>query len=83
MNTQITSQFDKTLYQGQPFHLVTPCPWPLLLSFALLILTVGAVKFFNGYSVLVYGITLLSLGFIPTVFSIILWFRDITTLFSR
>jgi len=48
MNTQITSQFDKNSISDSTFHLLSPSPCPLLSSFDLLILTVGAVIFFNG-----------------------------------
>lgn len=79
--TELTNRFDKTQFQSQPFHLVTPSPWPLLSSFALLILTTGAVMYFNGYSTPLPGgpITLLVLGFVTTASSIALWFRDVVT----
>jgi cytochrome c oxidase subunit 3 len=61
-------------FQHFPFHLVDPSPWPLLLSFSLLNLTVGAVSYMHGYP---YGGTILSLGFILTVYGMILWFKDV------
>jgi cytochrome c oxidase subunit 3 len=60
--------------QTFPFHLVEPSPWPLLISFALLTLTVSAVLYFHGYE---NGGYLLTLGFLLTTFAMILWFRDI------
>ena len=33
-------------FQYFPFHLVDPSPWPILLSFSLLNLTVGAITGF-------------------------------------
>lgn len=71
----------KHQFQAQPFHLVTPSPWPILTSYALLILTSGAVLYFNGYQSVLggSGLTLLNIGFITTVGAIILWFRDVVT----
>jgi cytochrome c oxidase subunit 3 len=66
----------KTTYKFQhfPFHLVDPSPWPILLSFSLLNLTVGAVAYMHGFS---YGGYILTLGFILTTYGMILWFRDV------
>ena len=61
-------------YQAFPFHLVSPSPWPILLSFTLLSLTIGAVMSMHGYP---YGEYLLQLGFLLTVSGMALWFRDI------
>lgn len=63
-------------YQYFPFHLVEASPWPLLTANATLSLTVGGVLYMNGIA---YGSTLLTLGFLSTLFAFILWFRDITT----
>ena len=67
---------NKTIYKFQhfPFHLVDPSPWPILLSFSLLNLTVGAVAYLHGFS---YGGYILTLGFILTTYGMILWFRDV------
>lgn len=62
-------------YQGHPYHLVEPSPWPLLTSFALLTLTTSAVMYFHGYA---HGLTLLISGFFATLFAMILWFRDVS-----
>ncbi|KAI5474108.1 cytochrome c oxidase subunit 3 (mitochondrion) [Pseudohyphozyma bogoriensis] len=64
----------RSQFQAHPFHLVTPSPWPLLTSFALLILTIAAAMYFNGFA---NGGTLLALGFVSTVSAMILWFRDV------
>lgn len=71
MNTINRNQF-----QSFPYHLVDPSPWPILVSFSLLSLTLGAVMYMQGFT---YGGYLLSLGFTLTVFGMILWFRDIIT----
>ena len=67
---------NKTIYkykfQHFPFHLVDPSPWPILLSFSLLNLTIGAVAYMHGFS---YGGSILTLGFILTTYGMILWFR--------
>ena len=61
-------------FQHFPFHLVDPSPWPILTSFSLLNLTIGAVSYMHGFN---YGGYILSLGFILTVYGMILWFRDV------
>ena len=66
----------KEQYQAFPYHLVDPSPWPILVSFSLLSLMLGAVMFFHGFP---YGSILLKLGFTLTAFSSLLWFRDIIT----
>ena len=59
----------RTAFQYHPYHLVDPSPWPLITSFALLTLTLSAVMYFNGYA---NGGTLVSLGFLATLFAMIL-----------
>ena len=63
-------------YQFFPFHLVTPSPWPILVSFSLLTTTLGAVSYFHGY---LYGGSILSLGLILTISGMGLWLKDVTT----
>nr|YP_009710587.1 cytochrome c oxidase subunit 3 [Amanita basii]QFZ98536.1 cytochrome c oxidase subunit 3 [Amanita basii] len=65
-----------TKFQYFPFHLVTPSPWPILLSFSLLNLTVGAVLYMHGF---LNGGIVLTTGFILTLFGMTLWFRDVIT----
>lgn len=67
-------QLSRAQFQAHPFHLVTPSPWPLLTSFSLLILTIAAAMYFNGFS---NGGFLVIIGFITTVSSMALWFRDV------
>jgi cytochrome c oxidase subunit 3 len=66
----------KTEYQSFPYHLVDPSPWPILVSFSLLSLMLGAAMYLHGFS---YGGYFLTLGFTLTSFASILWFRDIIT----
>lgn len=81
MNT--ITNLPRAQFQAQPFHLVTPSPWPLLTSFTLLILTSGTVMYFNGYATPLGdafgGISLVAIGFITTVAAMTLWFRDVVT----
>src|SRR6266566_2346489 len=65
-----------TKFQYFPFHLVNPSPWPILLSFSLLNLTVGAVLYMHGF---LNGGIVLTIGFVLTVFGMTLWFRDVIT----
>lgn len=61
-------------FQFFPFHLVDPSPWPILISFSLLNLTIGAVSYMHGFN---YGGYILVLGFTLTTLGMILWFRDV------
>ncbi len=62
-------QVTRSQFQGHPFHLVTPSPWPLLTSFALLTLTISAAMYFNGFA---NGGVLVFLGFTATLSAMIL-----------
>jgi cytochrome c oxidase subunit 3 len=79
MNTIIikdnTNNF-KYKFQLFPFHLVEPSPWPLLTSFALLTLTIGAVMYLHNFN---NGGLLLNLGLFLTASGMTLWFRDVIT----
>ena len=61
-------------YQYFPYHLVDPSPWPILLSFSLLTMAIGAVMYMHGFT---YGGSVLFLGFIITSLGMALWFRDV------
>lgn len=65
---------NKNQFQAHPYHMVDPSPWPISLSFALLILTISAVMYMQGFN---YGGYLLNLGFILTATGMALWFRDV------
>ena len=67
---------EKANYQAFPYHLVDPSPWPILVSFSLLSLMLGAAMYLHGFT---YGGYFLTLGFTLTSFGSILWFRDIIT----
>ena len=70
------NKINRNQFQAFPYHLVDQSPWPILVSFSLLSLTLGAVMYMQGFN---HGGQLLSLGFTLTVFGMILWFRDVIT----
>ena len=70
------NKINRNQFQSFPYHLVEPSPWPILVSFSLLSLTLGAVMYMQGFT---HGGQLISLGFTLTIFGMILWFRDIIT----
>jgi cytochrome c oxidase subunit 3 len=55
-----------------PYHLVDPSPWPIMLSFSILITALGFI-----YS-LKHNMNILIIGFITTLFILIIWFRDVS-----
>ena len=63
---------NRNLFQSFPFHLVTISPWPILVSFSLLNLTLGAVLSMHGYGDFTFVVGLASTGL-----GMLLWFRDI------
>lgn len=65
---------NKSLSSKHTYHLVTPSPWPLLTSFAALVLTFGGVMYFQGY---LFGSLLLPLGLFLVIFYKFLWFKDV------
>nr|AHA52588.1 cytochrome c oxidase subunit III [Sigalphus bicolor] len=56
-----------------PFHLVTVSPWPLMLSFSLMLTMIGFIKF-----IIMKKIFLFTLSFILLIFLMIQWWRDVT-----
>ena len=67
---------NKQKYQYFPFHLVDPSPWPILVSFSMLTLTIGAVMSMHGF---LNGDKVFYLGLILTVSGMTLWLRDVVT----
>ena len=65
---------DRSKFQAHPYHMVDPSPWPISLSFSLLITTISAVMYMQGFA---YGGHLLNLGIILTSTGMALWFRDV------
>jgi cytochrome c oxidase subunit 3 len=65
---------DSRKFQAHPYHMVDPSPWPISLSFSLLVMTISAVMYMHGFK---NGGYLLNLGTALTVTGMALWFRDI------
>jgi cytochrome c oxidase subunit 3 len=65
---------NRTLYQGQPGHLVTPSPWPLLTAVSLFSLALSNGLWRHGYPA---GQTLVFLSLTSVVLVRCLWFRDV------
>ena len=53
---------NRNLFQSFPFHLVTVSPWPILVSFSLLSLTLGAVLSMHGSGNFTFIVGLASTG---------------------
>jgi hypothetical protein len=71
----MTTKLMNRSVQAHPFHLVEASPWPIAVSFSLLVTTLSGVMTFQGYS---NGLFLLTLGVISTISTMTLWFKDIT-----
>lgn len=65
---------NRSNFQGHPFHLVSPSPWPLLTSVSLLTLTTTGVWTLHGFP---YAFNWLAVAFFVWIGSMFLWFRDI------
>ena len=61
-------------FQAHPFHLVSPSPWPLYTSIALLTLTTTGVLTMHGFS---NANIFLSFAFVSVVSSMSFWWRDV------
>ena len=70
------TNINRNKFQNFAFHLVTVSPWPILVSFSLLSLTLSAVMYMHGYP---NGGILLLLGLVLTVYGMGVWFRDVNT----
>ena len=65
---------NRSAFQGHPFHLVSPSPWPIYTCISLLTLTTSGVSTMHSFSYAGYS---LLFGFILVVSSMFLWFRDV------
>lgn len=65
---------NRNKFQSHPFHLVSPSPWPIYTSLALLSLTTSGVSSMQGFA---YANYILIISFITLVYSMSLWFRDV------
>jgi len=64
----------RSKFQGHPFHLVSPSPWPIYTSFALLTLTTAGVLSMHGFS---DASNFLIFAIILVISSMSFWFRDV------
>ena len=65
---------DRNLFQSHPFHLVSPSPWPLNTSVALLNITLSAALSFHLFY---HKVMTLMLSLTGLAYSMSLWFRDV------
>lgn len=64
----------RSQFQGHPFHLVSPSPWPVNTSFSLLCLTFSGILIFQCFS---NAILIVNIALFSVISSMSLWFRDI------
>lgn len=72
LNNNLTT--NRGQFQAFPYHLVEPSPWPILVSFSVFTMAIGATMSFHGFA---NGGSILTLGFVITTYGSILWFRDV------
>ena len=68
------SNLTRSKFQAHPFHLVSPSPWPLYTSIALLTLTTSGVLTMHGFS---NANLFLTSAFISVILSMSFWWRDV------
>lgn len=68
------SNNDRSNFQGHPFHLVSPSPWPILTCTSLLCLTLSLVSSMHGFNEATF---LLWSSLIMVISSMSFWFRDV------
>jgi len=64
----------RSLFQGHPFHLVSPSPWPIYTSLSLLTLTTSGVLTMHGFEHAPYFVFS---AFIALISSMSFWWRDV------
>lgn len=68
------SNLDRSEFQGHPFHLVSPSPWPVLTSASLFTLPTSGVLSMHNFAFAGYWFYP---AFILLISSMSLWFRDV------
>lgn len=68
------SNLNRSNFQGHPFHLVSPSPWPIFTCISLLNLTTAGVSTMHGFSNSSYW---LFFALVLLISSMSLWFRDV------
>jgi cytochrome c oxidase subunit 3 len=71
-NLLINIKSSEDQYHG--FHLVTPSPWPLVLSLSALMVTIGGVMYMHAFH---GGYNLLPFGLLLTALLMFIWWRDV------
>lgn len=70
----IMSNLNRSIFQGHPFHLVSPSPWPILTSLSLFTLPCCGVLTMHNFP---YASLWLLAAFILLLSSMFFWFRDV------
>lgn len=68
------SNLNRSAFQGHPFHLVSPSPWPIFCSISLLTLTTSAALTFHNFQ---YAGNWLVPALLLVIISMFFWFRDV------
>ena len=68
------SNLNRSAFQGHPFHLVSPSPWPVFCSISLLTLTTSAALTFHNFQ---YAGNWLISALVLLILSMFFWFRDV------
>jgi len=67
-------QSSRSLFQGHPFHLVSPSPWPIYTCISLLTLTTSGVLTMHGFEHASYFVLT---ALISVISSMSFWWRDV------
>jgi len=70
------SNLNRSAFQGHPFHLVSPSPWPLFTCISLLTLTLSGVLTMHGFSNAGFW---LACALVLVMSSMFFWFRDVVS----
>ncbi len=68
------THLERSRHQQYPYHMVLPSPWPMLLSFALLSLTLSLGLTMHGY---IGNMNLVYLALLVVLLTSVFWFRDV------
>ena len=64
----------RNIFQGHPYHLVSPSPWPLYTCISLFVLTTSGVQTMHGFS---NANLFLTSAFLIVISSMSFWWRDV------
>lgn len=74
MEAAVTTMSDHTHKPGHDYHLVNPSPWPILVSFALLLTAVGGIMLLHKVE---FGPIIFSAGLLAVIAVAASWWRDV------